>query len=831
MKRFWNYTNFFIILSIIIGLLFIYREVIFNGKILFPSNFLAQVYSPWRTEKFPGWEAGIPHKPIGDDQIRLFYPERTFANEMLVKNTIPLWNPYVFAGTPFFADFQSAIFYPLNILYFFLPQLYAWEILLFIQPIMAASFMYLFLSLFRLKKPAIWIGTIAFGFSGFMLVWSQEHVAAGQAGLWLPLVLFGIEGYLKNKKLRYYFIATIALACSLLGGFIQITFYVFAFSFLYGLFRIKSLKLPFFQYTLKIIGIYILSVCLSGVQLIPSIEAFLESPRSTSSAWYLFEAYLLPITYLFNAFVPDIFGNPGAYNFFGRGFYRETILYVGLIPFFFAIYASFRAKVNPIVIFFTASAFLSFLLTLDSPFTRWFFQLPLPLLPTFLPSRILIITAFSVATLSSFGLSILIEKENKNHRKLILSIFPVFYISLLLIFLYGILLLNYSHTAFYQQLNDYIIRHGSFPTKENIFVLLKNLILPFIMLSFLFVFLRLKKISNLSIFGIIILTLFGQFYFLNKYFISGEPQFLYPKNATISFLQSKDSEDRFITFRQPFEENISTYFHIYSIEGANPVFPRRYGELLFAVENDGKLVKDIPRIEARLSELGDKENPFEDKKRMRLMSLLGIKYVLYFEDHNPKNSGANKFPQDLFKPVWQNGNWYGLEYANAFPRVFLTNNVYIEQDAQKILDLVFDPKINLLTNVILEEKPVELANSNKFIELPKPSPDSIASITSYEPQKILIRTKANAPQMLFLSDNYYPGWKAYVDGKETKIYRADYTFRSIYLSAGNHTAIFKYNPMSFKIGLVISVLSVIVILLFIVKNFKNSNFWISKDRF
>src|SRR3989338_5895242 len=116
---------------------------------------------------------------------------------------------------------------------------------------MAAFFMFLFLSLFRLKKPAIWIGTISFGFSGFMLVWSQENVVVAQSALWLPLILFGIEGYLKNKKFWYYCIAIIALSCSVLGGFFQITFYIFLFSFFYSLFRIKTLKLPFFQYALK----------------------------------------------------------------------------------------------------------------------------------------------------------------------------------------------------------------------------------------------------------------------------------------------------------------------------------------------------------------------------------------------------------------------------------------------------------------------------------------------------------------------------------------------------------------------------------------------------
>src|SRR3989344_7377997 len=141
------------------------------------------------------------------------------------------------------------------------------------------------------------------------------------------------------------------------------------------------------------------------------------------------------------------------------------------------------------------------------------------------------------------------------------------------------------------------------------------------------------------------------------------------------------------------EENISTYARIYSVEGTNPVFPRRYGELLFALKNNGKITKDIPRVEARLSELGDKENPFEDSRRIRLLSLLGIKYVLYFDDHNPKNSGANEFPQDLFKPIWQHNNWTGLEYTKVFPRVFLTNNVLVESNDQKILDLIFNPNI------------------------------------------------------------------------------------------------------------------------------------------
>ena len=380
----------------------------------------------------------------------------------------------------------------------------------------------------------------------------------------------------------------------------------------------------------------------------------------------------------------------------------------------------------------------------------------------------------------------------------------MFYLTIFSIGIYGFLLLKFGSNPFFQQLNDYIIRRGSSPTMSDISVLMKNLILPFTMLSLFFVLMLNRGKKNLFLFGIIILTLFGQFYFLNKYLVIGEQQFLYPKNPVISFLKSKNSLDRFLAFRQPMEENISMYAHIYSAEGANPIFPRRYGELLFAIKNNGKISKDIPRIEARLSELGDKENPFEDYRRLRLMSLLGIKHVLYFDDPNLQNSDANNFPQNLFKPVWQYGNWYGLEHINSFPRVFLAGNSITEKDPQKILDLVFNPKIDLLNTVILEEEPPELIRPSQS--------KSISSIKSYEPQEVVILTKSDTPQILFLSDNYYPGWKAYVDDKETKIYRANYTFRSVYLPEGKHTLTFKYDPPSFKIGFIISVLSITVIM-------------------
>ena len=57
---------------------------------------------------------------------------------------------------------------------------------------------------------------------------------------------------------------------------------------------------------------------------------------------------------------------------------------------------------------------------------------------------------------------------------------------------------------------------------------------------------------------------------------------------------------------------------------------------------------------------------------------------------------------------------------------------------------------------------------------------------------------------LVLSEKYYPGWKAYVDGKSEKIYKANSIMRAVYLWKGNHTIKFVFDPLAYKVGLWLS---------------------------
>ena len=123
----------------------------------------------------------------------------------------------------------------------------------------------------------------------------------------------------------------------------------------------------------------------------------------------------------------------------------------------------------------------------------------------------------------------------------------------------------------------------------------------------------------------------------------------------------------------------------------------------------------------------------------------------------------------------------------------------------------FDPR----EEVFLEEEPKWTAmesHSDKDSRLPK----NVEFVSeSNNRLKLMVRTKEKG--FFVLSDTYFPGWKVFVNGKERKIYRADYNFRAIPLNAGEYEIQFIYNPITFKVGILISLLTLFGIVAYFVR--------------
>ncbi len=151
-----------------------------------------------------------------------------------------------------------------------------------------------------------------------------------------------------------------------------------------------------------------------------------------------------------------------------------------------------------------------------------------------------------------------------------------------------------------------------------------------------------------------------------------------------------------------------------------------------------------------------------------------------------------------------------FENTRVLPRAWLASQaqVFAEQDMLQVIRTgklpggqPWEPR-----RVALVEGPIDF-KSNATDEA------ASADVTSHEPNRVTVRTKSTTPSILVLSDNHYPGWRAYVDGHAVETLRVDYNLRGVILAAGEHNVEFIYRPKSVLLGLVISLLAVIALAL------------------
>ena len=146
-----------------------------------------------------------------------------------------------------------------------------------------------------------------------------------------------------------------------------------------------------------------------------------------------------------------------------------------------------------------------------------------------------------------------------------------------------------------------------------------------------------------------------------------------------------------------------------------------------------------------------------------------------------------------------------LENRDVLPRAFLVHQAETVADDQA-LALMRQPSFRPDRIVLLSSNqtaPLLTENNGNAIG------DEV-TISDYAPERVVIDVKTNAAGYLLLTDTWYPGWQAAVDGQPAPIYRADYIFRAVPISPGQHTVTFEYHPQSFALGAWISASSLIV---------------------
>jgi uncharacterized membrane protein YfhO len=188
-----------------------------------------------------------------------------------------------------------------------------------------------------------------------------------------------------------------------------------------------------------------------------------------------------------------------------------------------------------------------------------------------------------------------------------------------------------------------------------------------------------------------------------------------------------------------------------------------------------------------------------------VLNMLNVKYVLTPKEiEDPRLKLANK-GYDSFL----------YENLEVLPRAYLVQEYVLLKDEVAIAKTLKSKDFDPVKLVILEEEPLR-GQSLKFPAWPAGRKGQKlkeeVKIIEYKANKVIIEAVVSGkPKFLILADNYYPGWEVFIDGRKEKMYKANYTLRAVYLDPGNHSVIFRYNPASFKIGALISLVTLLII--------------------
>ncbi|MBW1765614.1 MAG: hypothetical protein JRJ65_01005, partial [Deltaproteobacteria bacterium] len=226
------------------------------------------------------------HQLTGADFVSFYLGlKQFFFNEVHQHHSIPFWNPFVFGGIPFLAHFESTIFYPLDILFWFVPPIKAYGITMFLHFILASFFMYILARSLRMGYAGSFAAATVYILNGHILpVLNNGLMFRIQACTWIPLILFVLRKAATSKSPYHYAgLAGVLWGFQILSGSPQDAFYTFLAGCFFLICHAKPNR-PGMGQNRRLLFIaclvFITGVGLTSIQLVPAFEFINRSVRT-----------------------------------------------------------------------------------------------------------------------------------------------------------------------------------------------------------------------------------------------------------------------------------------------------------------------------------------------------------------------------------------------------------------------------------------------------------------------------------------------------------------------------------------------------------------------
>lgn len=404
--------------------------VFFQDVLIGPDLFIStdpELYEPWQAYSSDGSPA---RKNFFYDPFLAYLPRRVFLNESLRSGRFPLWNPYIFGGTPFFADVQTRVLYPPELLLVSLPPERAMGYDMAIHVFLAMLGMYLFLRTVKVVRPGALLGGFAYAFSSFFYFRYAFPTLAASAA-WIPFFFYAFEVALKSRRKGTLLLAG-AFSMGYLAGFPQVFLFGVGAVVFYGLFvglsRPPASRASSVLETAKIFGTAGgLSMLLVSVQLVPFIELYRNSLGFNYPAEYVLTVFVAPPIILLRSIFPGFFGSPiegTDWSDLPRALIHpykpDFAVYIGIGALILALVSLSALRRSPRI----GLLLVMLLASVGVAVSRHLLWIGYMLLPVFRASRadrISVLACFALSAMSGIGFS-LIARDRANLRRFLLVI-------------------------------------------------------------------------------------------------------------------------------------------------------------------------------------------------------------------------------------------------------------------------------------------------------------------------------------------------------------------------------------------------------------------------
>ena len=835
-----------LLLILFIAPLVMFHQQTLGGRTLLPSENLFQ-HLPYSAYRDVTRAPASPHNHLLSDMVLQNLQWKSFIRSQIAQGEIPLWNPHLFGGVPFFAAGQHSALYPLSIIYYVLPlsAAYGWYIVANLW--LAGAFMAGFLRALGVNRAGAGLAGIVYQLSGFLIA-SAVFPMIVAAAVWLPLILWMIENIARGRSLWIFrgtallwvVIGALAVGCNVLAGHIELTIYTLLIAAYYAAFRLiwatarrwrESGRLPMrwaLSSSMWLAALLALGIGLAALQLIPLYEFVGSNWRAERSSLETVLGYAHPPRDILQFLLPNLYGSPAHHSYvdafsgelisdlrdaagnsrdfiyWGVKNYVEGALYVGVLPLLLALYGLvrgfWRRELTPYVIVFGLLALVALSFMFGAPTYALLYRLP-GINQLNSPFRWVYALTPAIAALAGIGLHCLCDWRGRSRTALLLGLLALI---AGLVLLLGVGAIQADFARFEPLLNRLVTELAgadrAFADGRMFFSYQKPQLLTLgallLMSGGLFLWAAWRRSTRWAALALLVTAadLLIASYGFNP---ASDPLLLDFTPPAVEYLNGQAGRFRVTSLERPedgpiLHPNTGMRYGLDDIRGYDSIIPAGYVATMRSLQPQHLLAHN--QIAPLYTDEARSPAGYQRVLQTDLLSLLNVRYVLTAPDFEMYLPGW----EDVYRQevaIWEN--------QSVMPRAFTVDKA--DWDARWLAEAGGGFRF------------AELDILGGGLHVPR---YEAATISRDSGREKFIDVSVARDSWLVVSESYMPGWRAfarpYGSGEEAEFGLAVRlvlaTLQGVELPAGDWTVRLVYSPASVQLGMFASSISAALIL-------------------